>query len=600
MKLSKRLPSGRVIGCLALALALLSPTPTARANVYATDIKLNGSLSRITNTSGTTVNISYILNEPATAGVTINILSGNTVADTIQIASPNPGTALGLNTVPWGGTNSAGALASAGTYSVSITAASTGYAVWTQTSLDSTNNVAVDAEGIAVDNNTNSPYYGRIMLGSATPGTQNGVTQQCGIYKMNADGSPADEGSFGYGGYTNNDAGVTATGQMPYYDGYIPWRLRIGADDRLYMLDYTSLGAVIAFDIKVTTSQIVIDDGNAGTLGGPSTYTSNPDFDMLETGINNFDVATTANAVTAVCLCDGDSPNWGIWVYHLKNGAADPADTVGTQAVISSANSDLNYGSSGGCMVDTNLDIFVSESLFATNSDLSAMDYAHWNNGILPPEDGGSTYADGKTTSQVLWGVGANDVTFESVQDTVINSRQHPTMVALPMEAGNDDYPGIRVLNSANGSVVTVTNSLGVTNQILTNLDYPNQYTCAAWDNVGNLYGASSSIDLWRVWSPPGSNQATTLAVATMQLAVPTPPYITSIAVSGNLEVGGAVTINFTAGPTDPASAFTLISSATVNGPYTPVSSAMITGGSGSYQARAGINGSVQFYQVER
>lgn len=152
---------------------------------------------------------------------------------------------------------------------------------------------------------------------------------------------------------------------------------------------------------------------------------------------------------------------------------------------------------------------------------------------------------------------------------------------------------GIRVLKTANGSVVSVTN--GATVQTLTNLDDANQYTCAAWDNVGNLYAASTTTNCWRVWLPPGTNQATTLAVATVLVTgSPTPPDITSILLNGT-----NVTINFTAGTNDAASAFTLISSATVNGIYTN-NAASITGGSGSYQATAGTNGSTQFYQLIR
>ncbi len=588
MKPLNPLQSGRVAGSLALALALISSATTVRANVYATDIKLSGSLSSITNTSGTNVNITYILNEPATAGVTVNILQGNTVVDTLT-----GGTNMGLNSVSWTPNVT-------GTCSVSIIARAVGYTNWMKTSLDSTNNVAVYPEGIAVDNNTNSPYYGRVMVGCASSGTQNGVAQQCGIYKMNADGSPADEGSFGYGGYTTNDNGNIATGEMSSGGGFNPWRLRIGDDDRLYIDDYSDLGAIVAFDMQVTTNQIVINEGpgSPGFPNCPNNYASNLDIGDLYYGINNFDVTSTTTTHAAVWLCNIDSPNnWGIWMYHLTNGAADPKDTEGTQAVIQSATSDLGEGSSGGCMVDTNLDIFVSQNTYYDNPLPRTMEYTNWNHGVLPPEKGGASYAYGTATNQVRWGVGTVDAAFEGVQDTVINNRQHPTMVALPMVAGSDDHPGIRVLNATNGSVVTVTN--GATIQALTNLDYPNQYTCAAWDNVGNLYGASSSAYFWRVWSPPGSNQATTLAVATVKVtSLPTPPDITGIVLSGT-----NVIINFTAGASDPASNFTLISSGTVIplNAYASVTNATITKvSSGVFQATTGVSGSPRFYRLER
>jgi hypothetical protein len=573
MKFCKLLPA------LALSLAAVTAATTVRANVYATDIKLNSSLTNTTGAPATAVTISYILNQPATAGVTVNILQGNTM-----VASMAGGTNMGTNSVSW--TPSAN-----GTFGVSVTAAAAGFTNWTKISLDSTNgNVAVYPEGIAVDNNTSSPFYGRVFVGCASDGGEHGVAQKCGIYKMNADGSPADEGSFGYGGYTTNDAGGTATGEMNSGGGFNPWRLRMGDDDRLYMDDYSDLGAIIAFDAKVSTNQVVINENG---------YRSNPDFGDLNFGINNFDVTATTTSHAAVWLCDLDSidndnfPNWGIWMYHLKNGAADPADTEGTQAVIAGTNSDLTQGSSGGCMVDVNQDIFVSQDTPDNIPDARSMEYPNWNGGALPPEAGGTNYAYGGTNNQVTWRAGTNDPTFETVQDTVLNNRQNPTLIALPMEAGNDSNPGIRVLNAANGSVVSVTN--GATVQTLTNFDTPNEYSCVAWDNVGNLYGASPSLNYWRAWSPPGANQATTVAVATIQVGSATPASITSISVSGT-----TVTIYFTAGSSEPASAFTLLSSTTVNGAYTANAGANITGSGGSYQATTTVSGTTQFYKIEQ
>ena len=60
---------GRIAGSLALALAFISSATTARANVYASDIKLNGSLTAGTIVPGGSLTISYILNDKATGGV---------------------------------------------------------------------------------------------------------------------------------------------------------------------------------------------------------------------------------------------------------------------------------------------------------------------------------------------------------------------------------------------------------------------------------------------------------------------------------------------------------------------------------------------------
>ena len=65
------------------------------------------------------------------------------------------------------------------------------------------------------------------------------------------------------------------------------------------------------------------------------------------------------------------------------------------------------------------------------------------------------------------------------------------------------------------------TATTGSVTQGLTNMDFGNVYTCAAFDNVGNLYAASTTTNLWRVWSPPGANTNTTTAVVTISIQPP-------------------------------------------------------------------------------
>src|SRR5512142_1105639 len=100
-----RIPSG-----LALALALATAAPSARANVYAPNIKLNGMAANATMAQGTSLNISYILNEPASSGVTIRILSGATAVRTIQVPGGATGAVKGVNTVAWNGGDDRGRL----------------------------------------------------------------------------------------------------------------------------------------------------------------------------------------------------------------------------------------------------------------------------------------------------------------------------------------------------------------------------------------------------------------------------------------------------------------------------------------------------------
>ena len=601
-------------GCLLfLVTGVVLSASNARANVYATDIKLNGSLSTITDAGPGPVRISYRLNQTATLGVTIAIFEG-----TNQVVTLAGGTNMGLNTVVWGATNSSGMTVSVGTYSLSIAAAASGFTNWEQISVDTNaGNYAFYPAGMAVNNNTNSPFYGRVVVGCgfANGTATNPISGEIildGIYKMNADGSFADEGGFGFGGYTNDDAGHSSSNEMPPDSTVVPWRLRIGDDDRIYMLDYSDEGAISAFDMQVTTNQVVIDDGSGapfyGTLGGSHNYTNNPDIGDLTYGIINFDVTSTTTTNAAIWLCDSDDPNWGIWMYHLKNGQSDTND-IGTQAVTTGG--DLSLVSSGGCMVDTSLDIFVSQDRLNTgDTALRTMVFPKWNGGILPAKSSGSKFVDGTNTGEVTWGVGSSDDTFTGVMDTVIDSRTHPNFVATPMnDSGGsgtnlDGYQGlnggIRVLNATNGSVVTVTNASGVVIQSLTNLDVANWYSCAAWDNVGNLYAASPTTNLWRVWSPPGTNTNTTVAVAQMIVTASLPAVqITGINAVPTGSGCSTVTISFTGPSALPVSeSFHLLGSSSLNGTYLAVIGAVVTGTSGAYQFTF-TNCSTEFYKVE-
>jgi hypothetical protein len=579
---------------------LLSPF-SARANVYATDIKVNGSLSSITDAGAGPVTITYRLNQAATLGVTVAISQGAT-----NVATFAGGTSMGLNTVVWGVTNSSGTTLTSGTYSVSITAAASGFANWTQISADTNAGMpAFDPLGIAVDNNTNSPYYGRVIMGCATnSGTDTNfplAAQMTGIYKMNADGSQADEGWYGNANYLNDDGGdAPVADQMPDAGGLDPMKIRIGEDDRIYWVDDSYLGAIIACDMQATTNQLVIGD-NGGFVNN---YLNNPDYADLAVGIQEFDISGTTTTNAAVWLCDNDYPNWGIWMYHLTNGASDPNDTYGVQVV--QTGFDLSLGSSGGCMVDRNLDIFIGEDLTNEDAVYDAMVFTNWNSGRLPPPDTNGAiafnYVEGTNSGEVAWGYGcgvdsvcANDPAFEAARDVAINSRLNPTMVACPMSIGADNGTGggMRVLNATNGSAISVTNGANI--QSLTNLDWGQAYTCAAWDNVGNLYGASTTRNLWRVWSPPGANTNTTVATAAITVTVTATPFqITQITLSDS-----SVTINFT-GPAATPSAFTLQSSSALQNGYAAVAGAVVTGSGGVFSVSTATNGAIRFYRISQ
>jgi hypothetical protein len=601
---------------------LISPL-SVRANVYATDIKVNGHLTSASTSVGIAASISYILNQTADLGVTVSVWQGTNV-----VASMPGGTNMGLNSVSWTPTVS-------GTYALSITAAasdiSDGTSNWTQISIDGPNTAANYPLGMDVDKNTNSPYYGRVVVGCAIPGTIYGVTQYDGLYKANADGSPADEGAFGYAGYVTNDAGFVGTNQMsdlgePYHNYGLPGLIRIAGDDRIYFIDQSDNGSVVACDILATSNQVVICEGPgnsnepAGELntalspsfGYPNcsnNYSGNPDGGDLNyygEGWGQFDVAGFETGHPAIYLCDfGDYPSAGVWMYHLTNGAADPADTVGTQCIYT----DGTYFivTSAGLSVDTKLDVFVGQTRESPSAPFDRVfEFTNWNDGVLPPEGDGS--ADNyslavNATNTVLpaWMVGEGSAGLTDLNDTVINSRFNPTMVAVPTfpQFGGPTYTNSQGVSGAGGLLggITVLSALDGSS-IVTNLDIYNWYSAAAFDNVGNVYGCSPTTNYWRVWSPPGANTNTTVAVAQIvvgaaQLKLST---ISAVPTGPN---SANITINFTAPGNPPLLTLTLLGSSTLNGTFTAVPGAMITGSGGSYQATVSATSAVQFYIIE-
>src|SRR5260370_24252297 len=93
---------------VSLLLLCLGLASHARANVYATNIRLNNGTTNVALPFSGSVRIGYILNEPATAGVAISVKSGSSLLRTITLTNSNAGTLRGTNAVVWDGEDSNG------------------------------------------------------------------------------------------------------------------------------------------------------------------------------------------------------------------------------------------------------------------------------------------------------------------------------------------------------------------------------------------------------------------------------------------------------------------------------------------------------------
>ncbi len=543
----------------ALVLASHLMTATARANVYASDIKFNGSRSLVTTNPASNLAITYILNEPASSGVKIAITSGSNLIRTISVAAGANGSLLGANLVRWDGNDGNGNPVQPGNYLVSITASAAGYTNWTQISRDTNAaNYVYDPRGVAVNNNTNSLFYGRVFIGSAGTGPHFATTpgDNDTILKLNADGTFADDGPDGNGGFD----GIFDDGQSD-----VPQKLRVADDDRLYMMDLTSFGEVVAFDMALSTNQVVLDQNN---------YSGNPFYSTLTQGGGSgwfsMDITGAGTTNGLVWLGDIDAGGAGVWNWHLTNGVADTNDDSGNWAV--AVGGSLSVAASGGLMLDTNLDIFAGQYLTdAGETNAGCMVFTNWNLGMA--------FDGSAVTNSTAWTVGR----ILGVYDTTIDSRQNPKYVACALDSASVTN-GIRILSASNGET------------LVANLDPTNQYYATAWDNAGNLYAVTGSAHLLRVFSPPsGANQSTTVA------AIQVVPGPAVFAITSFTDDHTNVTVTFTASATDTASDFSLLSAPVLAGPFEAVTNAVVMKANPPvFTFTAPVSGLTQFYEIER
>lgn len=553
MKLLRTVRQGLVLTILIVISG--SSLPSAKANVYATNIKLNSSTTNVIAPPNSSVDISYILNEPATLGVTLKILSGATTVRTLSITN-GQGTLAGANTVTWDGKDSQSNTVPLGSYSVSITASTSGYTNWTQITSDGPVTYVYDGRGIAADQNTNSFYYGRIFIANALEGAHPDSTpgDVLGVLKLNADGSPADEGAS-----SATQDGFTWTGQDKN-----PWKLAVSADDNVYVDDLSNDGQVYRWDPTFSSNTLV------QVLRA----------DNQKTGATLDNLTITGSGTNTQLWMVDSASTLGVVQWALTNNGTCATNDQGTSIV--GLGGSLTLGPTG-VAVDKSGNIYVCQSV-GTPGDPSPRVFR------FAPYDP-STNANAPETAAV-WAVGAGDDTYGSASSIAVDPTG--TYLAVSFEGvyngAQPDKGNTKILYATNGAIVTNLD-LGIAMDGLTDTEHQN--TCCAWDAVGNVYYVDNWYGYWRAFSPPGTNQSTTLAVINVTFQ-PATAVLTGISVSN-----GIVTISFT-GPSNPASSFTLVSASTPAGPYSAANGSSITSSTpGVFTATAPVSGVAQFYRVK-
>jgi hypothetical protein len=552
-----------LIWVAAVALILKGLTFSAQANVYASNVQLNGGATNLTVPPGTAVTVSYILNEPASLGVTLNVESGTTVIRTLRLAAGNPGTLAGSNSIEWDGLDSSSNQVPTGTYSFTITAHSSGYAAWTQITDD--NNPANsfgDAHGIAVDRNTNSPYYGRVFLANSFFGGRPGAaTYDVGILAFNADGSTTDPNMPEPSGYTwSGESG----------NGVSPWKVKVSGDDFVYASETVNGGLVYRWDPTVSSNTflpVLRSDNRPGqaSLSGPWIFGTGTNLQIWMCDTNPSSPSISRGVLRWIPTATGDC---------ATNDTGQPVIAIGGSLTV--APSDVATDPAGN--------IYICQYTSAPSDPIQRV----FRFPAYDPSTNGNTP---ELTAD--WAIGAGDDTYGAAGGIAVDPTGTYVAVAFVGTAPGGD------ITNGNTKIFYATNGA-----LVTNLDLGieisgysiHQDTDCAWDAVGNLYYIDDWYGSWRAISPPGTNQSTTLAPATVQVGTPVRPLFTQIVVTN-----GTVTLNFTGGPTDSAGSFTLQSASAPSGPYTNAAGAHITQiGTGVFQATVPLNGPIQYYRLQR
>ena len=463
---------------LLAAISIFVSAHGIQANVYPTNVRVNGLVTDVGFAPGDGVTISYLLNEPASAGVTIRIKSGGTTLRTISLPGGGSGTARGTNALVWNGKDDATNNITTGNLTVEVTAASAGYGAWTQISNDTDEgNYVYTPTGIAVNCNSNSPYYGRVFVANSIE-NPNGIFvpgDQVGLVKANADGSFAVEGPHSTGGW--NWAG----------DFFSPWKVEISADDFVYVNDWTTNGTLLRFDQTIATNSqtlILRDDNwpNGGTanLSGPA---------IVGTGTN-----------AQVWMADITYPgSTGVRRFATAGNGSVATNDSGTTIIQAGGGSDLD-------LYPYDVAVDRSNRIYTIQFRSTAGDPSHRVFCFPAYGEGGGAL----TTAD--WKIGSGDDSMAQAYGVAASPNGNHVAVAFGGLGSGFARTGgaARVFNATNGAAVVT----------LTPATY-HDHTDVAWDNAGNLYTCDNWDSVWRVYSPPGANSATTVALAHVQMLPP-------------------------------------------------------------------------------
>jgi hypothetical protein len=334
--------------------------------------------------------------------------------------------------------------------------------------------------GIAVNRNPASPYFGQVYVANSESGPNAGIPgaapgEDNGLLLFNVDGSEA----------------VLVTDPLWTGFGLSPFHIEVTEDDYVYVNDMATAGEVYrwtadlapASRIQVLSSTNLPDANDQ--LYGPGIFG-----DETNRSIWVGDSSLTASL--------------GILKYGVTpDGAVAPINT-GTVVV--------GIGNEPNSLSQSPYDLTLDRA-----GNIYAIQYRSTSGDLNPRVFRFPAYdpSTNENTPEFLadWAIGAEDDTMGRASGVSLD----PTGTYVAVAFKGIDGPSLDLINGCT-QIFYASNGVLVTNLDLgfpVNGETSHQDTDCAWDVVGNVYFIDDFVQLWRSFSPPGSNQFTTVALQT-------------------------------------------------------------------------------------
>ena len=266
---------------------------------------------------------------------------------------------------------------------------------------------------------------------------------------------------------------------------YSPWKIAISGDDKVYIDDFSGDGVVYAFDQTIATNNYLMAI-RADNYPAQDTWPELSGLAVTGTGTNTRIWMTDENPFNSA----------GIIVWSAATNGVAALDDPGMIV----APIETNYLTKAP--YDLSLD---------TNGEIYTIQFLETNDAPAIPVMSFPAYG-GIPETNVLWQTGFGYPSLLDAYGIAVNPSATLVAVALVGTCPDTELSpcgGLDLFLATNGTLVTNLASLDTNDG--------DAYYDVAWDKVGNLYALDGTAQVWRAYSPPGSNSATTVSVPFIQ-----------------------------------------------------------------------------------